>query len=86
MRGATPSLHAMPNPPPLDPGARRAILEAATALQAESVEALATLVRCPSTLGHEQSALAAMTTLYQSLGLEPQGVPTRPETLAAHPG
>ena len=76
----------MSNPPPLDPAARRAILDAATTLEAESVDRLATLVRCPSTLGHEQSALSAMTQLYEHLGLEPQAVPTRPETLGAHPG
>ena len=76
----------MPHPPPLDSGARRAILDAVTALEAESVDRLATLVRCPSILGHEQSALAAMTQLYEHLGLEPQAVPTRPETLASRPG
>ncbi|MDB5314550.1 MAG: peptidase [Rhodospirillales bacterium] len=76
----------MPQAPPLDPGARRAILDAAKALERESVDALAALVRCPSTLGHEQSALASMTSMYLSLGLEPQGVPTRPESLASHPG
>ena len=42
---------------PLDPGARRAILEAVTALEGDAVERLAGLVRCESTLGKEAGAL-----------------------------
>ena len=70
----------------LDPGARRAILEAVDALREDSVEALARLVRCPSTLGREASALDEMARLYESLGLHPQRVPTVPAQLADHPG
>jgi len=70
----------------LDPGARRAILEAADGLREEAVEALARLVRCPSTLGQEAGALEEMARAYRALGLEPRHVPTEPERLAAHPG
>jgi acetylornithine deacetylase len=41
----------------LDPGARRAILDACDALRADSVATLERLVRCASTLGNEASAL-----------------------------
>jgi acetylornithine deacetylase len=71
---------------PLDPGARRAILDAVAALEQEGVETLARLVRCPSTLGQEQSALEEMARIYDGLGLAPRRVPTVPEALAAHPG
>lgn len=73
-------------PDPLDPGARRSILEAVDALQQDAVDALARLVRCPSTLGREASALDEMARLYESLGLESQRVPTVPAQLADHPG
>lgn len=70
----------------LDPGARRAILEAVDALRDDSIETLKRLVRCPSTLGNEQSALEEMARLYEGLGLAPRRVPTLPEQLAGHPG
>ncbi len=70
----------------LDPGARRAILDAVDALRDESVEALKRLVRCPSTLGNEQSALNEMARIYEGLGLAPRRVPTVPAELASHPG
>ncbi|MBV1798629.1 ArgE/DapE family deacylase [Siccirubricoccus sp. G192] len=70
----------------LDPGARRAILEAVDALRDDAVETLARLVRHPSTLGNEAGALEEMAGLYASLGLTPRRVPTVPEELAAHPG
>ncbi|MBL6456973.1 ArgE/DapE family deacylase [Belnapia sp. T6] len=70
----------------LDPGARRAILDAVDALRDESVETLKRLVRCPSTLGNEQSALSEMARIYEGLGLAPRRVPTVPAELAAHPG
>jgi acetylornithine deacetylase len=70
----------------LDPGARRAILEAVDALRDDSIETLKRLVRCPSTLGNEQSALEEMARLYEGLGLAPRRVPTVPEQLAGHPG
>ena len=70
----------------LDPGARRAILEAVDALRDEGIETLKRLVRCPSTLGNEQSALAEMVRVYEDLGLAPRRVPTVPEQLAARAG
>jgi acetylornithine deacetylase len=70
----------------LDPGARRAILEAVESLRDEAVATLQRLVRCPSTLGKEASALEEMARVYASLGLTPRRVPTVPERLAAHPG
>jgi acetylornithine deacetylase len=69
-----------------DPGARQAILDACTALEDWSVATLGRLVRCPSTLGHEQSALAEMARIYEGLGLVPQAIPTDPQKLAGHPG
>ncbi|WP_431284211.1 ArgE/DapE family deacylase [Humitalea sp. 24SJ18S-53] len=70
----------------LDPGARRAILEAVTALREDGVENLKRLVRCESTLGNEASALDEMARVYESLGLAPRRVPTDPLALASHPG
>lgn len=70
----------------LDLGARRAILEAVDSLRDEAVETLQRLVRCPSTLGMEASALEEMARIYEGLGLAPRRVPTVPEKLAAHPG
>jgi acetylornithine deacetylase len=70
----------------LDPGARRAILDAVDALRDDSIETLKRLVRCPSTLGNEQSALNEMARIYEGLGLTPRRVPTVPERLASHPG
>ena len=70
----------------LDGGARRAILDAVAALETESVETLLRLTRCPSTLGNEQSALAEMARIYESLGLTPRRVPVVPAALEGHPG
>lgn len=70
----------------LDPGARDAILQAVDALRDDAVRMLEALVRCPSTLGNEQSALNEMARIYEGLGLAPRRVPTVPEQLAAHPG
>ncbi|SDB68394.1 ArgE/DapE family deacylase [Belnapia rosea] len=70
----------------LDPGARRAILDAVDALREDSVETLKRLVRCPSTLGNEQSALNEMARIYEGLGLAARRVPTVPAELAGHPG
>jgi acetylornithine deacetylase len=70
----------------LDPGARRAILDAVAALEAESIAALERLVRCPSTLGNEASALEEMARNYAALGLDPVRIPTVPEKLRDHPG
>ena len=70
----------------IDPGARRAILDAATSLQSEAVKMLAALVRHRSLLGHEQSCLAAMEDIYRDLGLAPSRVAIDPAALASHPG
>lgn len=70
----------------LDPGARRAILDAVKTLEEDAIAALERLVRCPSTLGNEASALEEMARNYAALGLEPVRVPTVPAELAAHPG
>jgi acetylornithine deacetylase len=70
----------------LDPGARRAILDAVAALEGEAVETLLRLVRCPSTLGNEASALNEMARVYESLGLAPRRVPVDAAALADHPG
>ncbi len=70
----------------LDPGARRAILEACDALREDSVRMLERLVRCPSTLGNEQSALAEMARIYEGIGLSPRYVPVDVEALMGHPG
>ena len=72
--------------PALDPGVRRAILDAVKALEGESIAALERLVRCPSTLGNEASALEEMARNYAALGLQPQRIPTVPEQLKDHPG
>jgi acetylornithine deacetylase len=70
----------------LDPGARRAILDACDALRDESVRLLERLVRCPSTLGNEASALNEMARNYEALGLAPRRVPVDVDALRAHPG
>lgn len=70
----------------LDPGARRAILDACNSLRGEGEQALMRLVRCASILGHEQSALEEMARIYAEIGLQPQRVPTDPAALASHPG
>ncbi len=63
---------------PIDPGARRAILDACDALRDTTLDNLFRLVRCPSTLGNEASALNEMARQYQALGLTPQRIPTIP--------
>jgi acetylornithine deacetylase len=70
----------------LDPGARRAILDACGTLLAETETTLARLTRCPSTLGNEASALNEMVRNYESLGLTPRRIPTDPDKLTGHPG
>jgi acetylornithine deacetylase len=71
---------------PLDPGAKRAILDACEALREDSVRMLERLVRCPSTLGNEHSALEEMARSYEALGLAPRRVPVEVEALNSHPG
>ncbi|WP_270938073.1 ArgE/DapE family deacylase [Falsiroseomonas oryzae] len=70
----------------LDPGARRAILDACDALRDDGVRMLERLVRCPSTLGNEQSALNEMARIYEGIGLSPRRVPVEVEALQGHPG
>ena len=70
----------------LDPGARRAILDACDALRADGVATLDRLVRCASTLGNEASALEEMARNYEALGLAPRRVPVDVEALSGHPG
>ncbi len=80
MSGADPALGA------LDPGVRRAILEAAATLEGETVSLLARLVRHPSLLGQEASCLDDMEAIYGEAGLQPQRVPVEVEALRDHPG
>ncbi|HEV7268960.1 MAG TPA: ArgE/DapE family deacylase [Falsiroseomonas sp.] len=70
----------------MDQGAQRAILEACDALREDSLRMLERLVRCPSTLGNEHSALNEMARIYESLGLAPRLVPVDAEVLAGHAG
>lgn len=70
----------------IDPGAKRAILEAAASLEAESEAMLADLVRFDSTLGREGPCLNHVAALFGELGLAVRRVPTDPAALAAHPG
>lgn len=70
----------------LDPGARVAILDAATALRAETETMLARLVRHKSVLGEEQSCLDDMEAIYRELGHTPFRVKIDAKALADHPG
>ena len=70
----------------LDAGARRAILQAADSLREETLDWLFRLVRCPSILGNEASALNEMERMYRHLGLATQRIATDPAKLAGHPG
>jgi acetylornithine deacetylase len=70
----------------IDPGARRAILEACDALREDTLRMLERLVRCPSTLGNEASALEEMARIYTEIGLTPQRVPVDIAKLQNHPG
>ncbi len=71
---------------PIDPGARRAILDAADGLRGDAVALLGRLVRHRSLLGEEQSCLAEMEEVYRGLGLAPRRVAVDPAALAEHPG
>jgi len=70
----------------VDPGARRAILEACDALRDDSVRMLEGLVRCASTLGNEASALEEMARIYDGIGLPPRRVSVDMAALKDHPG
>jgi acetylornithine deacetylase len=72
--------------PPLDPGARRAILDAVTALEADAVALTARLVRHPSVLGDEASCLDDMEAVYVEAGLVPRRIPVDVEALKDHRG
>jgi acetylornithine deacetylase len=71
---------------PIDPGARRAILDAVDAQRAEAEALLADLVRFPSTLGHEAWCLDYCARAFADLGLEVRRIPTDIAALSAHPG
>jgi acetylornithine deacetylase len=71
---------------PIDPGARRAILDAAASLEQDAMDLLARLVRHRSVLGEEASCLEEMEGVYAGLGLAPRRVPVDADALAAHPG
>jgi acetylornithine deacetylase len=64
-----------------DPGLRRAILDAVRGAARGLCRMLERLVRCPSTLGNEQSALNEMARIYEAIGLAPRRVPTDPAAL-----
>ena len=70
----------------LDPGARRAILDAVDAGRGETEALLARLVRHRSLLGDERGALDEMAAAYEGLDLAPRSVPTDPHQLGAVPG
>ncbi len=70
----------------LDPGARKAILDAVDSLRDDAVAGLAALVRHRSVLGHEAGCLDAMAERFTALSLQPWRVPTDPVALARVPG
>ncbi len=70
----------------LDPGARRAILAAVDALQAEALAAVVALVRHDSTLGREQGAVNEMARLFAETGLPVQRIPVEVAALEGHRG
>ena len=70
----------------IDPGARRAILQAVDDMAPEATELLAGLVRHRSLLGEEAGCLDAMADAFATLGLAPRRVPVDAEALAATPG
>ncbi len=70
----------------IDPGAKRAILDAVGALEGEAEAMLAGLVRFPSTLGNEGPCLDHVAELFAGLGLPVDRVATQPSKLASHPG
>ncbi len=71
---------------PIEAGVERAITQAIDTLRADNEALLARLVRHRSVLGHEQSCLADMETLYRDLGLETRRVTVDADALANHPG
>jgi acetylornithine deacetylase len=71
---------------PLDPGARRAILDAVDSLRGEGTALLRRLVRHRSLLGEEAGCLHEMEAAFAGLGLAPWRVPVDADALAAVPG
>jgi len=71
---------------PIDPGVRRAILDAADSLADDSTALLARLVRHRSLLGEEAGCLDAMAKEFAGLGLTPQRVPVDTDALCKRPG
>ncbi|HEX4259515.1 MAG TPA: ArgE/DapE family deacylase [Acetobacteraceae bacterium] len=70
----------------IDPGARRAIIEAVDAMRGEETALLTRLVRHRSLLGEEQSCLTEMAAIWREAGLVPAHVPVDEAALADHPG
>ncbi len=70
----------------LDAGAKRAILQAVDALEAEALAAVVALVRHDSTLGREQGAVAEMARLFATTGLPVQRIPVEVSKLEGHRG
>lgn len=70
----------------LDPGAKRAILDACASLEAEAAALLGRLVQFDSTLGREGQSLDFVADAFALQGLAVQRVPTDPEALKDHPG
>ena len=70
----------------LDPGAKRAILDACASLEAEATALLGRLVQFDSTLGREGPCLDFVADAFALQGLAVERVPTEPERLKDHPG
>jgi len=71
---------------PLDPGARRAILDAVDGLRDDATALLARLVRHRSLLGEEAGCITEMEGVFAGLGLDPWRVPIDTAALADVPG
>ena len=79
-------MEACSTPRVLDPGVRRAILDAAAALEDDAVSLLARLVRHPSLLGQEASCLDEMEAVYAEAGLLTRRIAVDVDALRDHPG
>ncbi len=71
---------------PIDPGVRRALLDAAHSLADDSTALLARLVQHRSLLGEEAGCLDAMAEEFAELGLTPQRVSVDTDALCKRPG
>lgn len=74
------------DPRPVDPGVRRAILDAVASLAGPAETMLSGLVRHRSVLGAEHGALDAMAAAYEGLDLAPRRVPVDVDALQDKPG